>query len=50
MIKSVTFNTEESKLIITFDDETTHEYTQAEKEQYITDHPDRVADVEAMGW
>lgn len=40
----------EHKLIITFDNGTTKEYTQAEKDQYIADFPDRVADVEAMGW
>jgi len=40
----------EHKLIITFDDETTKEYTQADKEQYLTDYPDRAADVAAMNW
>jgi hypothetical protein len=50
MIEAITFNTEELKLIITFDDGTTREYTQTEKDQYIADYPDRVADVVAMGW
>jgi hypothetical protein len=40
----------EHKLIITFADNTTKEYTQANKDQYIADYPDRVADVAAMGW
>lgn len=40
----------EHKLIITFEDETTKEYTQADKEQYLADCPDRAADIAAMGW
>ena len=40
----------EHKLIITFEDETTKEYTQADKDQYLADYPDRAADVVAMGW
>ena len=40
----------EHKLIITFEDETTKEYLQADKDAYLADYPDRVADVEAMGW
>jgi hypothetical protein len=50
MIEAITFNTEDSKIIITFDDGTTQEYTQADKEQYLADYPDRAADVVAMGW
>ena len=46
----ITFNTAEQKLVITFDDETTQEYTQADKEQYLATYPDRAADVVAMGW
>lgn len=40
----------EHKLIITFDDGTIREYTQADKEQYLADYPDRAADVVGMGW
>lgn len=40
----------EHKLIITFEDGTTKEYLQADKEQYLTDYPDRAADVAAMNW
>ena len=40
----------EHKLIITFEDGTTKEYLQADKDQYIADYPDRAADVVAMGW
>jgi hypothetical protein len=40
----------EHKLIVTFDDGTSKEYTQADKDAYIADYPDRVADVVAMGW
>ena len=49
-MNSITFNTEESKLIVTFEDGTTKEYTQADKEQYLADYPDRAADVAAMNW
>ena len=48
MIESITFNTAENKLIITLDDETTTEYTDAAT--YLTEHPDREADCLAMGW
>jgi hypothetical protein len=46
----ITFNTTEQKLIVTFEDNTTKEYTQADKNQYIVDYPDRIADIIAMGW
>lgn len=49
-MNSITFNTDESKLIITFEDGSTKEYTQADKDAYLSDYPDRVGDVEAMGW
>jgi hypothetical protein len=48
MIESITFNTSENKLIVTLDDATKIEYTDAAT--YLADHPDRVADCEAMGW
>ena len=50
MIQSIAFNTGENKLIVTFVDDSTREYTQAEKEQYLADYPERAADVVAMGW
>lgn len=46
----ITFNTSENKLIVTFEDGTSKEYLQADKEQYLSDYPDRAADVVAMGW
>lgn len=49
-MNSITFNTDENKLIVTFEDDTTKEYTQANKEQYLADYPDRAVDVLAMGW
>tara|TARA_R110000823_G_scaffold234047_1_gene360312 strand:- start:155 stop:304 length:150 start_codon:yes stop_codon:yes gene_type:complete len=49
-MNSITFNTAENKLIVTFEDGTTKEYTQADKEQYLADYPDRAADVAAMNW
>ena len=48
MIESITFNTAESKLIVTLDDGTSKQYTDAQT--YLADHPDREADVIAMGW
>ena len=48
MIESITFNTAESKIIVTLDDGTSKDYTDAVS--YLTDHPDREADVIAMGW
>lgn len=48
MIEKITFNTAENKLIVTLEDGTTKEYTQAD--EYIADHPTRVADAVAMGW
>ena len=49
-MNSITFNTTENKLIVTFEDGTTKEYLQADKEQYLADYPDRAADVAAMNW
>jgi hypothetical protein len=48
MVDSYTLNWTESKLIVTFQDGTSKEYTDAES--YIADHPTRVADAVAMGW
>jgi len=53
MERTITFFTppdSENKLIVTFEDGTTKEYAQADKDQYLADYPDRVADVVAMGW
>jgi len=46
----ITFNTAENKLIVTLEDGTSKEYLPSDKEQYLLDYPDRVADVVAMGW
>jgi hypothetical protein len=48
MIESITFNTAESKLIVTLEDDSTKEYKDADS--YIADFPERVADAVAMGW
>jgi hypothetical protein len=48
MIESITFNTLQSKLIVTLEDGSSKDYTDAAT--YLTDHPDREADVVAMGW
>jgi hypothetical protein len=50
MIDSYTLNWADQKLIVTFEDGTTKEYTQADKDAYLTDYPDRASDVVAMGW
>ena len=50
MIEQITFNWENGLLTLTLDDETTKEYAQADKDQYLADYPDRAADVAAMGW
>lgn len=47
---SITFNTAEDKIIVTFDDDTTIEYTRLERDAYLTAFSDRAADLEAMGW
>lgn len=46
----ITFNTLDNKLIVTFEDGTSNEYTQADKDKYLSDYPDRAADIAAMGW
>ena len=48
--ESITFNTGEKKLVVAFENGTTKEYTQTDKDQYLVDYPDRAADVVAMGW
>ena len=48
MIESIAFNTAESKLTVTLEDGSSKDYTNAVS--YLTDHPDREADVIAMGW
>lgn len=50
MVDSYTLNWAENKLVVAFEDGTTKEYTQADKEVYLADHPDRAADIVAMGW
>lgn len=50
MIEKITFHTEQNKLIVTLEDGTSKEYLPSDKEQYLVDYPDRVADIVAMGW
>jgi hypothetical protein len=50
MVDSYTLNWKENKLIVIFEDGTMKEYAQLEKDQYVADYPDRVADIVAMGW
>ena len=49
-IESIMYDTENNKLIVTFDDETFKEYLQSDKDKYLNDYPDRNADLIAMGW
>lgn len=46
----ITFNTAENKITVTLEDGTVKEYTQADKNKYLADYPDREADIIAMGW
>lgn len=48
MIESITFNTAESKITVTYQDGTSKGYTDAST--YLADHPERINDVPAMGW
>ena len=48
MIESITFNTTVPKLTVTFDDGSSKDYTDAVS--YLTDHPNREADVVAIKW
>ena len=48
MVESITFNTAESKLVVTLEDASIKEYLDADS--YIADFPERVADTVAMGW
>lgn len=50
MIELVRFVYEEKIIIVTFVDETSKEYTESMKDQYLIDFPDRAADVVAIGW
>ena len=50
MVESITFNTDDNKITVTLFDATTKEYLQADKDQYLADYPDRIADIAAMGW
>lgn len=48
MIESITFNTAESRLVLTYEDGTSKTYE--DSPSYLADHPERPADVTAMGW
>jgi hypothetical protein len=48
MVDSITFNTADNKLTVTFVDETAKDYFDATT--YLADYPDRQSDVIAMGW
>jgi hypothetical protein len=50
MVDSITFNTAENKIVVTFEDGATKEYLLADKAQYLADYPERTADVLAMNW
>lgn len=48
MVESITFDSVNNKLTVTFDDETSRDYT--DRASYVADFPDREADCDAMGW
>jgi hypothetical protein len=50
MIETITFDTENSKIVIVFEDGTSKEYTKANVDQYLIDNPNRLADIASMGW
>ena len=50
MIETITFDTENNKLIVGYQDGTSKEYTKADVAQYLIDNPDRLADITSMGW
>lgn len=47
-VQSITFNTAANKLIVTFEDGSSKEYT--DRSSYLADFPDREKDCAAMGW
>lgn len=47
-VESITFHTANNKLIVTYKDGTSKEYT--DRASYVADFPDRAADCDAMGW
>jgi hypothetical protein len=48
IIEEIQFNTSESKLVLTYKDGTSKTYE--DSVSYLADHPERPADVVAMGW
>ena len=50
MISTITFDTENDKLIVNYSDSSSKEYTKADIAQYLIDNPERFNDIGAMGW
>ena len=50
MIESITFDTTENRIIVKFEDGFFQEYLEKDKDKYLSDFPDREADIVAMGW
>ena len=50
MTSSITFDYTDKIIVVEFDDGTVKVYTAAQKNQYISDFPDRQSDVIAIGW
>lgn len=50
MIESILFNYENGTITVSMADGSSKEYGKAQKQEYISDHPNRQADVVAMGW
>ena len=49
-IESIKFEYTASILTVTYADGTQKEYTFADADMYLQDHPTRESDLEAMGW
>lgn len=48
MVETITFDTENNKLIVGYQDGTSKEYN--DSATYLADFPDRKLDVDAMNW
>ena len=49
-IESITFDSVNNCIIVTLDNGLVTEYTKADTAAYLAQFPDRVADLQAMGW
>jgi len=50
MIESISFLYDQKIIVITVEGQEPRQYTEAMKDQYLIDFPDREADILAIGW